>query len=374
MKKLLLFLLISAGTLTSFGQSVRTADPAVGQPFLVDAAGNTVNPNSLAVGQVVFLRLAVLNNNVFNSIPFEDTRLQISLDPYLQVASPTTITSAPLNSIFTWSVNTTPGGQEIRGAQTNNIPNNFSGIAEFPVRVIAQTPANGGTVVANFFVINQNPNGDIISDPQPGNNNSSMIYRTATALPVFFTKLDASSANCGLNVNWDVTGESNVSHYEVLVSNNAGSFRNLGNKGATGASNYSASLNIPEDFKGQTLFVQVKAVDKDGKFTLSNVKSVRANCDNGRRLLVYGFPNPVQNTNAITIAAKEGSFDGKYRFELVDNNGKLYQVKELQLNNVTNVPFEFNTALSPGQYIIRVATMDGNQVGTVQFIKVGGVL
>lgn len=374
MKKLLLFLLISAASYTGFGQSVRSADPAVNQPYMVDAIGNTVDPNTLTIGQVVYLRLGVLNNNFFNSIPENDTRMQISLDPYLQVASPTSISSAPLNTIFTWSVVMTPGGEEIRGAQTGVIPANFSGIAEFPVVVTGATPPSGATIVANFFVINQNANGDIISDGSPANNNSSLIYRTAAALPVTFVKLDANAVDCNVNVSWTSGDESNVEHYEVTISKTGSGFRNVTSTSARGNGNYNASFAIPEDMKGQMIFIQVKAVDFDGKFTLSNVKTVRGNCSGNKPLVVYGYPNPVTTGNFINVAAKEGVFNGKYRMELIDNSGKLYQVKEVQLNNVVSVPFEFRTALSPGQYMIKVVNVDGTQAGTVQFIKVGGVL
>lgn len=374
MKKLLLFLLISALGYTGNSQSVRSADPAVNQPYMVDADGNTVDPNTLTVGQVVYLRLGVLNNNFFNAIPENDTRMQISLDPYLQVASPTAISTAPLNSFFTWSVVTTPGGEEIRGAQDGVIPANFSGYAEFPVVVTGATPANGATIVANFFVINQNANGDIISDGSPANNNSSLIYRTAAALPANFVRLAATSVDCNVNVSWRTGNESNVDHFEVTVSNTGSGFRNVTSTGARGNGDYNASFAIPEDMKGQMLFIQVKAVDFDGKVTLSNVVTTRGNCSDAKPLVVYGYPNPVSTGNFINVAAKEGIFNGKYRMELIDNSGKLYQVKEVQLNNVVSVPFEFKTALSPGQYMIKVINVDGTQAGTVQFIKVGGVL
>jgi hypothetical protein len=376
MKKILLFLLVSALSYAGFSQSYTQADPAIGQPYMVDSVGNAVDPNALYIGQTVRIRLSVLNNDFFASIPAHDTRLQLSLGPQLQLTDPANIANAPLNAVFGWTVSTTTTGQEIRGEQNAVIPGNFSGIAEFTARVTGFTPPEGSVIVANFFVTNNNTNGDIIGDYQPTNNISNLRYRTVTALPVKFTDLLVSNVDCNVSVSWKVGEETGVSHYEVIVSNSGAGFRNVASANATAANGgaYNANFTIPADLKGQVLFVQVKAVDFDGKFTLSNIKTVRGNCDGNRPLVVYAYPNPVTTANFINVAAKEGVFNGKYRMELLDNNGKLYQVKEAQLDNVVSVPFEFRTTLSPGKYMIRITNLDGTQTSTVQFIKVGGVL
>lgn len=369
MKKLLLFLLVSTLTYTGFAQSYSQVDPAIGQPYFVDANGVTVDANTLTVGQVVRLRLAVQNNDFFASIAPQNTRLQISLGPNLQVTSPGTIASSPLNAQFAWTVTSTVTGQEIRGNQIATISPDYNGIAEFSVTVTGLTPPEGSVIVANFFVTNGNPQGDIIGDYQSANNASTLIYRTATALPVVFVSVNAVNNNCTVNASWKVAQELNVGRYELLVAG-----KSMATVSANGSMNYSASFSLPEQMRGQVVTIQVRAVDNDGKTTLSNIAVVSGSCNNARQLIVYAYPNPVTNGNAINVAAKEGVFNGKYRLELVDNNGKLFQVKEVNVSNVVSVPFEFNTTLSPGKYMIRVSTVDGSQVGTVQFIKVGGVL
>jgi hypothetical protein len=370
MKKLIL-LLFMAASFTGFGQYYQ-ADPGIGQPFLVDASGNSVNANTLTPGQVAKLRLSVYNGDVFTTIPSNDTRLQISLGQNLQLVNAATVGTAPLNNLFAWTVTTTSTGQQISGVQIADIPGNYTGFAEFDVTVVGNTPASGSFVVANWFITNQNST-QVLGDYNSNNNASNLNYFTTVLLPVKFVSLDLNNVNCTVNVSWKVAEENGVDHYEVLASNNAAmrmitaTQANSANGGA-----YNASFAIPENLKGQVLFVQVKEVDQNGAVTLSNIKTVRGTCDaSNRPLVVYVYPNPVTSTNFVNIGAKEGVFNGKYKLELIDNSGKLYQVKEAQLSNVTSVPFEFKTALAPGNYIIRISNMDGSQTSSVQFIKVG---
>jgi hypothetical protein len=365
MKKILLFLLAAAFSLTGFSQ----ADASLAAFTFRDASGTTlVNANNLTVGTTYRLRLPIANL-YSNPIPTGGTTLVVTLGPYMQFVGTGIVATAEGNQYFSSAVN--GAADRITLTQIAEIPANFSGRLWFDVIVTAPTPVDGGTVIANWGV-NTPPFTDISSV----NNTTSATYKTQAVLPVKFVSLDASNVNCTVNVSWKVADEVNVSHYEVLVSNNGAAFRSVGNANANRSNGgaYSSSFAIPADLKGQVLFVQVKEVDNDGKFTLSNVKTVRGNCDNARQLIVYAYPNPVVSTNYINVAAKEGVFEGKYKLELLDNNGKLYQVKEVELNNAVSVPFEFRSTLSPGKYMIRVSNLDGSQTSTVQFIKVGGVL
>lgn len=367
MKKLLLFLLTAALSYSGFAQG----DAAVGAPYLTDAGGNPVNPNALVTGQTYTLNLNIFNMYT-NPIPAGATTLAIGLGQNLQFVTgvPVATTGAGL---FSWTIATDPvTGPTARGSQTAAVPGLFDGLVQFQVQVVGSTPAAGSNIIVNWGI----NTGTGYVDIGTLNNDAALTYRTTTVLPVHFVDINAVNNNCTVNVTWKVAQEVNVSHYEVLVSNNGASFRSVARSQQSQANGgaYATSFAIPQDLKGQVLFIYVKEVDNDGKFTLSNVKTLRGNCEStSRPLVVYAYPNPVTSTSFINVAAREGVFNGKYRLELIDNNGKLYQVREVTLSNAVSTPFEFNQALSPGRYIIRVS-QDGTQVGTVQFIKVGGVL
>jgi hypothetical protein len=367
MKKILLFLLVAGLSLSGFGQ----AEPGLGGFFFTNATGGTssASASSLLIGTQYRVNLPV-SNLAPNPVPTGGTGITISLGPNLQFVGAGVVTTTA-SSWYSWTISTNPTtGQQIVGTQIAPIPAFADEQLTFQVVAVSQTPASGSDLIAN---LGTNPP---FLDIQPGNNTSRLTYFTQSVLPVKFVSIDASNVNCTVNVSWKVAEEVNVSHYEVLVSNNGAGFRSVANANVNSSNGgaYASSFAIPADLKGQVLFVQVKEVDNDGKFTLSNVKTVRGNCDNARQLIVYAYPNPVVSTNYINVAAKEGVFEGKYKLELLDNNGKLYQVKEVELNNAVSVPFEFRSTLSPGKYMIRVSNLDGSQTSTVQFIKVGGVL
>ncbi len=81
------------------------------------------------------------------------------------------------------------------------------------------------------------------------------------------------------------------------------------------------------------------------------------------------YPNPVTDLNYITIAVREGVFNGSYKLELYDNSGRLYQRKELSLSNVKTVRYNFDNKLGAGQYTIRVINTDGTQSAALKFEK-----
>lgn len=368
MKRLLLFLLITGLSSVGFSQTIFQSDPGIGQPFLVDGAGNSVDPNNLAAGQTATLKLLFFNNGG-SIIPNGALRLRLGLGTKLGLVSPATVNSpaTPLSTYFTFSY--VAGSNEIIADQRADIPGGLVGQFGFDIIVTGNTPSTGSNVTANLLVPNTDPNRNLV-DNNGFNNTGTMFYKTTIVLPVKFTSIDAKNNNCVIAVNWMITDQLNVASYEVEVSKNGGSFRSAASVDANNGSSYNASFPLTDDIKANMIFVRIKQVDLNGEFAYSEVRAVRGTCDDRKQLIVHGYPNPVTGT-LINLGAKEGTFDGKYKLELFDNNGKFYQVKEVQLNNAVSIPFEFNVNLAPGNYRIRITNMDGSQNSTVQFVKLG---
>ncbi len=375
MKKILLFLTVSVVSLTGFSQAFIPGQPGfTSAPELFDQSGNpTVNPNALNVTTPLKLRIGFSNASFAWYTPDNTTQIQIDLGNKM-IVNPSgayVLANAPLNQYFLWTLSTNGSNQVIVGTQKSGIaariPAGFNGTLEFEVQASA---LGTSSIVGNITYPNTNP-AEKTTDPVDGDNTTSSAYNVTTALPVKFVSVDAKRSGCTVNVNWSVAEQQNAASYSVEASRDGSNFVSVSSVAASGASAYSTSFGITDNLKADVLYVRVREVDADGRTTLSEVHTVSGNCDASNRLVIFGYPNPVTSTSYITIAAKDGVFDGKYKLQLFDNNGKLYQVKEAELNGVRSVQFDFNTTLTPGNYMIRVSTLDGTSVGTVQFIKVG---
>jgi hypothetical protein len=363
MKKLLLVLLIAVFSLRGYSQ----ANGALGGFYLTDAGGTQVSSNALVSGSSYILKLPI-SNTAFAQIPSGGIGITISLGGNMAFVGSGVIANSA-SSYFTSSISGTSPNQQMTLTQAAPIPGLTYDELAFNVIVVGNTPPSGSTIIGN---LGSNPP---YNDANPSDNTSTLTYFTTIILPTKFAKVDAQNVNCSLSVNWSVADETNVQKYDVLVSGSGSPLATVASVNGNPANGglYSTNVEIPANLKGQqVLFVQVREVDADGHITLSSIQTVRGTCDGTNRpLVVYVYPNPVTSTNFVNIGAKEGVFNGKYKLELIDNSGKLYQVKEAQLSNVTSVPFEFKTALAPGNYIIRISNMDGSQTSSVQFIKIG---
>ena len=140
---------------------------------------------------------------------------------------------------------------------------------------------------------------------------------------------------------------------------------------AQNRSSYSSFMdinNLAAQVQGSTLFLRLKMVDMDASFKYSYIVPVSGNC-NEQPFVIYGYPNPVINANHITIASKQGLFNGKYNISVIDMSGRVYVTKTVELQNAQSFRFDFGKMLANGKYIIRLQQSNGDQKGIIHFEK-----
>ena len=375
MKRLLPIIFLGLFSHAGFGQI--QADPATSQSDVQNPSNNNSIPaNGLMAGQVINFVLPVYNNSFVNGIPTTSMKVSISLgtnmtvDPAFNIANIGPFAGPGMtNSYFTWTQQVLAGGViKLTGILNQALPSNFP--ASFTLLDQAVVRLKAGSAGSSSFqsnVIVNNP--ALLSDTDPTNNQSSLNYTVSGVLPVTYTGFTATQVACDIRADWTLGNELNVSRYEVESGKDGVSFVKVAEVAARGASSYSATFALTDQLSAPSIFVRIKAVDRDGLYHYSDVKTVTGSCEQKQPWKLYVYPNPVSYRSDINIVAKEGNFNGRYKLTLVDNAGKTYKVSEVTLGNVKTFNYQFGKAIAAGKYVVRIANVDGSQATSLEFEK-----
>ena len=367
MKRLLLIVLLGFTQLTQAQITPVIADLGVGLPYLTDMSNNNINPNAVGMNSLLRLKLDLYNFEQTVTIPPQTFQVVIGLGTRLVLAPGFNLATAPLSNYFSWTSNLNNGQVQIIGTLISTLPADFfqNNTASFDLKAILL--GGPSTITAQLAFINNNPSYNL-SDPNSSNNSATLLYTVVSPLPVTYTRFAATQTGCDIRADWSLGSELNVARYEVEASKDGVSFQKVAQTIARGVPDYSATFPLTDQIKAPMIFVRIKAVDLDGTYHYSDVKTVSGTCDQKAPWKLYVYPNPVSYSKYVTLAAKEGEFNGKYRFTLVDNAGKTYRTSEQQLDHVKSFKYDFGT-LASGKYIIRVQNTDGSQVSSLEFEK-----
>lgn len=354
------FLLLS---LIGFSQPPVSCDLGVFNTSFKNATGGPVDANTFAISQVVRLQLGIGNFSFTDAAPGHHFSIVIGLGSGLILKPTYNLSTAPLSNYFTFTYNSAGFQPTITAEFKADLPANFTDLTYF--ELIANV---SGTSTASFNITIDNPGPPFLTDPNAVNNNAFNTYTiSAVTLPVTFAGVSASVKNCNANVSWNIKGETNVSHYEVEVSKDGTGYSTAKEVPVLNTDKYNASIPLTEQLKSPVLYFRVKSVDKDRKFAYSEVKMVKGQCEQSHNLNIALYPNPVSG-KLVTITSLGDLFNGQYTIVLIDKNGKVYQNRELELNNVSQYTFNIGNLL-PGSYHLKLATQDQLQSAVLEFIK-----
>jgi len=174
-------------------------------------------------------------------------------------------------------------------------------------------------------------------------------------LPITLSGFNASLDKDAVDLSWSSQMEINSDHFTVERSTDAGAhWSDIGTVAAHGFSstvlNYSFTDNSPA--KGTNQY-RLKLVDRDGKFTYSEVKAVR----NGLITAVSVYPNPAHDYVNVTLGG--GTAQGAV-IRLLNQSGQLLLEKNVSNAAGTTVPFAVG-GYPQGNYLIVVIGTDGSK-------------
>jgi hypothetical protein len=145
--------------------------------------------------------------------------------------------------------------------------------------------------------------------------------------------------------NWVLSDEKNMAYYQIEQSTNNLNFTPIGSITATNSRYYSIMYSSPAIGLN---YYRLKMVDKDGKATLSEIRTVKF----GKSSLVKIYPNPAENI--INIVLKENMISKSLCISLIAVDGRSIKSKKL----LSAMPLEKIdiSDLVNGKYQLRIAT------------------
>lgn len=237
---------------------------------------------------------------------------------------------------------------------------NFSGLTGLNIQGGNSTY---GSILAPDAVINKtggnNTNGQVASQSLAINHGEIHYHAFRGMIPdcssggplaVRGMQLGAVLRDQQVQLEWKVTGEENILHYELERSTNGTNFTTISNTSATQAVRYSSTdivLPVP------VAFYRVTAVENTGKKYLSAIVSVRPIATGTTQVW------PTKVTDKITIAIKSTG-NQSLVIQFTDMQGRVVLNNRQLINNGSN---QFSITglerLAPGMYAVKITGSEG---------------
>ncbi|MDQ2719594.1 MAG: T9SS type A sorting domain-containing protein [Bacteroidota bacterium] len=186
------------------------------------------------------------------------------------------------------------------------------------------------------------------------NNNIGKAYAfpfmDCTILAVTLSDFSATNNNCNVSLQWKMSNESDLDHIEIEQSLSSTDFKLIQKVDSKGNGNYSAKVSQ----NNSTSFYRLKMVDNDGKYSYSNILSVKTNCSLNDKIEVY--PNPLTSASSVFYTAAETK--GKANLILMDIYGRKLVNREVKILQGTNTINLNNNSLPKGEYYIQILGND----------------
>lgn len=189
-------------------------------------------------------------------------------------------------------------------------------------------------------------------------------------LPVELLKIWAVSNQDHIEVNWIVGSEQNVSHYELLRSEDGVDFEYLTQ--LTAAGNSSAELSYSYDdynvLRNKDYYYRYRSVDFDGASSYSPIVKGRiVSGDVELNDLVIGlYPNPSNSNFNLSIQSIK---DKNLIYTVMNTLGQVVQSEEVQIESGYTVLTINAEQWAPGMYSLVLSDVQSGERVTIKLIK-----
>jgi hypothetical protein len=185
-----------------------------------------------------------------------------------------------------------------------------------------------------------------------------------STLPLSLTAFTGTYQNNAALLAWKTANEVNTSVFEVELSTDARSYTKVGSVNAAGdavnGGNYEFNYNL-SSVVAPVVYYRLKMIDKDGRFTYSNVVAMQLQ---KKTVTISLYPNPVKSSTTLMINAK---LKEQITYSIVDAMGKVISTTQVMLTAGSNTIQVNAQALVVGMYTIKISGTTTKE--NVRFMK-----
>jgi len=301
-----------------------------------------------------------------------NTQLVLNSNSTLQIADGVTLQVVPSGGTSFNIVGTTPGNYIVL---TNNGNNNISllggtseidasntGLSNFDGIFTSFPTDNTGTNFTLVKAVGSNSGNLTFLNNAPQTigaaQHGTTLIGTQTlngfgALPILLSSFTAALDENVVDLAWTTSLEVNADHIGIQRSTDAGAHWNtIGTEAAKGSLGTSTNYTYRDTKPAAgTSEYRLQLVDKDGKYTYSEVKTIRTSLVTA----VSVYPNPARDYVNVTLG---GTSTETISVRLFNQSGQLLQEKNVSNGGGTIVPLAVSS-YPQGNYVIVVTGADG---------------
>ncbi len=206
----------------------------------------------------------------------------------------------------------------------------------------------------SFWQVNASSTRDSINKTFTSNGVTALGLFTGTdinnPLPVVLKEFKAKASGKNAMITWSTSSEKNTNHFQVLTSTDGYNFEILNTMEAVGNSNVINTYNHTHTnalASVSKVYYQLKTVDFDGTYQLSNVVTLQSNQTSNKDVVVS--PNPFQNNLVFNNLGDKATL-----VELISFEGLTVYSQKLQPDANGNATINDLNHIKPGIYFIKV--------------------
>ena len=261
-----------------------------------------------------------------------NTLSNAGVDQILPLAGPFTLGAnvAGASNTGTWSLVSSPPSATYQITNVNN-PSSAASIGNVGDFVFRWTVTNGSC--SNF---------------------DDVTISALSALPVSLISFEGKASDKFVHLAWKTAGEVSNDHFDIERSNDGINFIAVGKVNGAGTTQSERLYAFDDPLVGSSavIYYRLKQVDRDGKFSYSNVIKLTTpvlatiNCS----------PNPFSDYTVVKFSYRQA---GKAELRMIDENGKIIKTRFEDVHNGTNsIRLDGMQNLKAGAYILEIHVKD----------------